>query len=46
MGTSVKMIDEPYGHLAPDSEQYERETLDDFDRANVEKAGGRSRVTA
>lgn len=32
MGTSVKMIDDTYGHLAPDAEQYERDALDEFDR--------------
>jgi integrase len=30
MGTSVEMID-PYGHLAPDAEDYERALLDAYD---------------
>lgn len=33
MGTSVAMIDKTYGHLAPDAEQFERDMLDEFDRA-------------
>lgn len=31
MGTSVKMIDRTYGHLAADAEDYERDLLDAFD---------------
>jgi integrase len=31
MGTSVSMIDQTYGHLLPDSEQYLRGLLDDYD---------------
>jgi hypothetical protein len=31
MGTSVGMIDQTYGHLVPDSEDYLRGLLDVFD---------------
>ena len=31
MGTSVAQIDKTYGHLVPDSEQYLRGMLDDYD---------------
>jgi integrase len=31
MGTSVKMIDETYGHFARDAEEYERDLHDEFD---------------
>jgi integrase len=31
MGTSLRMIDETYGHLAPDAEERERELLDAYD---------------
>ena len=31
MGTSVAMIDKTYGHLVPDSEEYLRGLLDDYD---------------
>jgi integrase len=31
MGTSVQMLDERYGHLVPDSEEYLRGLLDTFD---------------
>jgi hypothetical protein len=31
MGTSVKMMDDTYGHLAPDAERYERDLLDEYD---------------
>jgi hypothetical protein len=34
MGTSVKMIDETYGHLAPNADAYERDLLDGFASAN------------
>jgi integrase len=34
MGTSVKMIDETYGHLAPNADAHERDLLDAFDSAN------------
>jgi len=30
MGTSVQMIDQTYGHLLPDSEEYLRGLLDGF----------------
>jgi len=33
MGTSVEQIDRTYGHLLPDSEEYLRGLLDDFDGA-------------
>lgn len=32
MGTSVKMIDETYGHLAPDFDEVEVERMDEYDR--------------
>jgi hypothetical protein len=32
MGTSVAQIDATYGHLLPDSEDYLRGLLDDFDQ--------------
>ena len=31
MGTSVKMIDQTYGHLVADAEEYERDLLDAYD---------------
>lgn len=31
MGTSVQMIDQTYGHLLPDSEEYLRHLLDSYD---------------
>jgi len=31
MGTSVPVIDQTYGHLLPDSEEYLRGLLDDYD---------------
>jgi integrase len=31
MGTSVKMIDETYGHLARDAEDFERDLMDKYD---------------
>jgi hypothetical protein len=33
MGTSVAMIDQTYGHLAPDAERGELELLDAYDAA-------------
>jgi hypothetical protein len=33
MGTSVAQIDATYGHLLPDSEDYLRGLLDDYDVA-------------
>jgi integrase len=36
MGTSVEMISQTYGHLVPDSEEYLRGLLDDFDTKSVE----------
>jgi hypothetical protein len=38
MGTSVQMIDQTYGHLLPDSEQYLRGLLDRFDEGMVSAA--------
>jgi integrase len=37
IGTSVKMIDRTYGHLAPDAEEYERGLLDAFDTKSDER---------
>jgi len=31
MGTSLAMIDQTYGHLAPDAEERERDLLDAYD---------------
>ena len=36
MGTSLAMIDQTYGHLAPDAEERERELLDACDAAAPE----------
>jgi hypothetical protein len=33
MGTSVTQIDQTYGHLVPDSEDYLRGLLDTYDNA-------------
>jgi len=33
MGTSVKMIDETYGHFARDAEDHERDLMDNYDAA-------------
>jgi integrase len=33
MGTSLAMIDQTYGHLAPDAEEQEAALLDAFDAA-------------
>lgn len=38
MGTSVAQIDATYGHLLPDSEEYLRGLLDDFDTRGEESA--------
>ena len=35
MGTSVEMISQTYGHLVPDSEEYLRGLLDDFDTKSI-----------
>ena len=35
MGTSVSMIDQTYGHLVPDSEEYLRGLLDSYDAAEA-----------
>ena len=40
MGTSVKMIDKTYGHLAANADEYERELLDGYDDAQ-ENGNGR-----
>jgi hypothetical protein len=39
MGTSVEMIDQTYGHLAPDADEWELGRLDAFD-ARENTAGG------
>lgn len=39
MGTSVEMISQTYGHLVPDSEDYLRGLLDEFDAASVAEEG-------
>ncbi|MBA2360461.1 MAG: hypothetical protein H0V79_05925 [Actinobacteria bacterium] len=39
MGTSVEMIDQTYGHLAPDADEWESGRLDAFD-ARENAAGG------
>lgn len=44
MGTSVKMIDETYGHLARDAEDYERDLMDAYDAKLVADNGARSAV--
>jgi integrase len=36
MGTSVQMIDQTYGHLASDADDYDRGLLDAHDRADAE----------
>jgi hypothetical protein len=36
MGTSVAQIDDTYGHLLPDSEDYLRGLLDDFDERTLD----------
>jgi hypothetical protein len=33
MGTSVQMIDQTYGHLARDADDYDRALLDAYDEA-------------
>jgi integrase len=38
MGTSVAQIDQTYGHLVPDSEEYLRGLLDTFDSRGNEEA--------
>lgn len=40
MGTSLAMIDQPYGHLAPDAEERERELLDAYDAISASEASG------
>jgi hypothetical protein len=43
MGTSVQMIDQTYGHLLPDSEDYLRGLLDAYDAVdglNADSAEG------
>jgi integrase len=39
MGTSVQMLDERYGHLVPDSEEYLRGLLDNFDESFGHQVG-------
>jgi integrase len=41
MGTSVQMIDQTYGHLLPDSEEYLRGILDSYDERAVAATSGR-----
>ncbi|MGH3011143.1 MAG: tyrosine-type recombinase/integrase [Gaiellaceae bacterium] len=41
MGTSVSMIDHTYGHLLPDSEEYLRGLLDDYDVKEASTHGER-----
>jgi integrase len=41
MGTSVQQIDQTYGHLLPDSEEYLRGLLDNYDVAVAAAEGGR-----
>jgi hypothetical protein len=45
MGTSVRMIDKTYGHLAPDADEYELGLLDAFD-ARISSANGHLSDTA
>lgn len=40
MGTSVAQIDATYGHLVPDSEDYLRGLLDEYDAKAVEAGTG------
>lgn len=42
MGTSVSMIDATYGHLVPDSEEYLRGLLDNYDAVRTAAARGSS----
>lgn len=42
MGTSLAMIDQTYGHLAPDADERERVLLDTYDAATT-AAGGEAR---
>jgi integrase len=39
MGTSVQQIDQTYGHLLPDSEEYLRGLLDTYDAASIAEKG-------
>ena len=39
MGTSLKMIDKTYGHLAANADDYERELLDAYDAAQEDGNG-------
>ena len=38
MGTSLRMIDKTYGHLAPDAHAYIRGKLDGYDRLRTSGA--------
>ena len=40
MGTSITQIDQTYGHLVPDSEEYLRGLLDSYDAASKVVVGG------
>jgi integrase len=46
MGTSVKMIDRTYGHLAAGADEYERELLDRFDKRDGRYLGGEEAADA
>ena len=39
MGTSVEMIDQTYGHLAPDADEWELGRLDAFDARETAQGG-------
>jgi len=39
MGTSVKMIDDTYGHLAHDADDHDRDALEAFDQ-QASSSGG------
>jgi hypothetical protein len=38
MGTSVAQIDATYGHLVPDSDEYLRRLLDEYDARTINSA--------
>ena len=44
MGTSVTQIDQTYGHLVPDSEEYLRGLLDDYDAVLTRTATGEAQA--
>jgi hypothetical protein len=41
MGTSTTMVGDVYGHLRPDSEEYLRDLLDNYDAATASEGGAR-----